>query len=289
MSGTIDAGGITLAYEETGSGEPVVLVMGAGSPGRVWRPYQVPALAAAGFRVITFDNRGVGGSSECPEGFTLADLTDDLAAVIEQVAGGTAHVVGTSLGARMAQRLAMTRPELVDRLALLATRGRTDAALTTFAHAQIAVQQQGLELPTEVSVALSALANLSPASLRDEVAAEDWLGILSMAPPIPSAGVRRQFEAALTHFPDSVSELGWITAPTLVIAFADDRLSPPHLGVEVAGAIPQARCQVVADAGHFGYLERPEEVNDLLVDFLTDHSLGRSWGRRHKAAGTTGP
>ncbi|WP_258045031.1 alpha/beta fold hydrolase [Streptomyces sp. SM11] len=270
MNGTIEAGGITLSYEETGSGEPVVLVMGAGSPGRVWRPYQVPALAAAGFRVITFDNRGVGDSSECPEGFTLADLTDDLAAVVEQVAGGTAHVVGTSLGARMAQRLATTRPELVDRLALLATRGRADASLTAYVRAQIAVQQQSLVLPPEVLATMGALANLSPASLRDEVTAEDWLAMLSMAPPTPSAGVRRQFEAALTHFPDTVSELGWITAPTLVLAFADDRLSPPHLGIEVAGAISGAHCEVVADTGHFGYLERPDEVNDLLVDFLTD-------------------
>ncbi|MGV9317145.1 alpha/beta fold hydrolase [Streptomyces sp. NPDC003691] len=289
MSGTIEAGGITLAYEETGSGEPVVLVMGAGSPGRVWRPYQVPALAAAGFRVITFDNRGVGGSSECPGGFTLADLTDDLAAVIEQVAGGTAHVVGTSLGARMAQRLAMTRPELVDRLALLATRGRGDATLTAFARAQIAVQRQGLVLPPEVSAALGALANLSPASLRDDAAAEDWLDMLSMAPPTPSAGVRGQFEAALTHFPDTVSELGWITAPTLVLAFADDRLSPPHLGLEVAEAIPGAHCEVLADTGHFGYLERPEEVNKLLVDFLTDHSPGRPRKEHHQPAGSTGP
>ncbi|WP_445397945.1 alpha/beta fold hydrolase [Streptomyces sp. LE64] len=290
MSGTIDAGGITLAYEETGSGEPVVLVMGAGSPGRVWRPYQVPALTAAGFRVITFDNRGVGGSSECPEGFTLADLTEDLAAVIEQVAGGTAHVVGTSLGARMAQRLATTRPELVDRLALLATRARADAALTTFARAQIAVQQQGLALPPEVSVALGALANLSPASLRDEVTAEDWLAMLSMAPPTPSAGVRRQFEAALTHFPHSVSELGRITAPTLVLAFSDDRLSPPHLGVEVAEAIPQAHCEVLPETGHFGYLERPEEVNDLLVRFLTDRSPDRPRrGHRQTGGSHSGP
>ncbi|MGX2994054.1 alpha/beta fold hydrolase [Streptomyces sp. JNUCC 64] len=287
MSGTIEAGGVTLAYEETGDGEPVVLVMGAGSPGRVWRPYQVPALVAAGFRVITFDNRGVGGSSPCPGGFTLADLTDDLAAVIEQVAGGTAHVVGTSLGARMAQRLAMTRPELVDRLALLATRGRADAALTTYAHAQIAVQRQGLTLPPEVSVALNALANLSPASLRDETAAEDWLAMLSMAPPTPSAGVRGQFEAALTHFPHSVSELGWITAPTLVLAFADDRLSPPHLGIEVAEAIPRARCEVLPETGHFGYLERPEEVNALLVDFLTSPSPDRPRGEHHRTAQTT--
>lgn len=268
MKATIDLGEVTLSYEEFGTGEPVVLVMGAGSPGRVWRAYQVPALTAAGYRVILFDNRGVGDSSPGSEGFTMGDLTEDLAVVVEKVAGGRAHVVGTSMGARMAQRLALTRPELVDRLVLLAARGRADAALSTFARAQMALHDQQIALPTEVRATLSALANLSPASLRDETTATDWLAMLAMSPAIPPRGVREQFAAALTDFPASVSHLSAITAPTLVVSFADDRLSPPHHGTEVADAIPQARHEVVADAGHFGYLERPEEVNRLLVDFL---------------------
>ncbi|MFI1015260.1 alpha/beta fold hydrolase [Streptomyces sp. NPDC020965] len=269
MTGTVELGGITLAYEEFGAGEPVVLVMGAGSPGRVWRAHQVPALVAAGLRVIIFDARGVGGSSPCPEGFTLDDLTDDLAGLVAKVAQGPAHVVGTSLGARVAQQLALVRPDLVNRLALLATRGRTDAALSAFAHAQMALHDHAVALPPEARAALGALANLSPASLRDEIEAEDWLAVLAMAPETPSAGVRAQFAAALTGFPPSVSAFAGITAPTLVVSFADDRLSPPHLGREMAAAVPGARSEVVADTGHFGYLERPAEVNRLLVEFLT--------------------
>ncbi|MCM2388251.1 alpha/beta fold hydrolase [Streptomyces albipurpureus] len=269
MTGSIELGGITLSYEEFGSGEPVVLVMGAGSPGRVWRAHQVPALVAAGLRVIIFDARGVGGSSPCPQGFTLDDLTDDLAGLVQKVAQGPAHVVGTSLGARVAQHLALTRPDLVNRLALLATRGRTDAALSAFSRAQIALHDHGVILPEEVRAALGALANLSPASLREEIEAEDWLAILGMAPPTPSAGVRAQFAAALTGFPPSVSAFAAITAPTLVLSFADDRLSPPHLGREMAEVIPGARAEVLPDTGHFGYLERPAEVNRLLVEFLT--------------------
>ncbi|GAA2243253.1 alpha/beta fold hydrolase [Streptomyces amakusaensis] len=269
MTETIELGGITLAYEEFGSGDPVVLAMGAGSPGRVWRAHQVPALVAAGLRVIVFDARGVGGSSPCPEGFTFDDLTDDLAGLIEKVAQGPAHVVGTSLGARVAQQLALHRPDLVNRLALLATRGRPDAALTVFSQAQIALHDHNVALPTEARAALGALANLSPASLRDEIEAEDWLAILGMTPATPSAGVRAQFAAALTGFPPSVSAFAGITAPTLVVSFADDRLSPPELGAEIADAVPGARSEVVPDTGHFGYLERPAEVNRLLVDFLT--------------------
>ena len=92
--------GIELNVQTEGSGELVVLVMGTGSPGRVWRTHQVPALVQAGYRVAYFDNRGIKPSSECASGFTIHDLVADTAALITHL-GGPAHVIGTSLGARM--------------------------------------------------------------------------------------------------------------------------------------------------------------------------------------------
>ena len=66
--------GIDLSYEVAGDGPLVVMVMGTGSPGRVWKAHQEPALVKAGFRVVTFDNRGIAPSSECADGFTLDDM-----------------------------------------------------------------------------------------------------------------------------------------------------------------------------------------------------------------------
>src|SRR5690606_28279810 len=77
--------GIQLNYDVTGSGPLVLLVMGSGSPGRVWRSYQVPALVAAGFRVATMDNRGIAPSTESASGITMADLVGDTAALIEHL------------------------------------------------------------------------------------------------------------------------------------------------------------------------------------------------------------
>src|ERR687893_2302533 len=94
---------IPLNYEVKGTGPLVVLVMGTGSPGRVWELHQVPALVAAGYRVCTFDNRGIAPSDECASGMTIDDLVGDTAALIEHLGDGPVRVVGTSLGSRIVQ------------------------------------------------------------------------------------------------------------------------------------------------------------------------------------------
>ncbi|MFD4182897.1 alpha/beta fold hydrolase, partial [Rhodococcus sp. NPDC058514] len=115
--------GIQLNYQVKGSGDLVVLIMGTGSPGRVWDLHQVPALLAAGYRVCTFDNRGIAPTDECVDGIAIEDMVADTAALIEHL-GGPAHVIGTSLGARVAQELALARPELVRKAVFLAAHGR---------------------------------------------------------------------------------------------------------------------------------------------------------------------
>ncbi|GAA3462131.1 hypothetical protein GCM10018963_41440 [Saccharothrix longispora] len=98
------------------------------------------------------------------------------------------------------------------------------------------------------------------------MAARDWLDVLEYAGPSTGKGVRAQLE--LDDFGDRLAAYRDITAPCLVVGFADDRVLPPHLAREVADAIPGARYEEVADAGHYGFLERPEAVNRLVVDFL---------------------
>ena len=257
--------GINLSYQVDGEGDLVVLVMGTGSPGRVWHAHQVPALRAAGFRVATFDNRGIPPTDECASGMRLADLVGDTAALVESL-GGRAHVVGTSLGARVAQELALARPDLVSRAVLLATAGRDDPLQLALSRGERALHDQGVALPPEYHAAVSAVLNLSPATLRDPVAARDWLDVLEYAGPAAGEGVRAQLE--LDDFGDRLAAYRDITVPCLVVGFADDRVLPPHLAREVADAIPGARYEEVADAGHYGFLERPEAVNRLVVDFL---------------------
>jgi pimeloyl-ACP methyl ester carboxylesterase len=258
--------GINLSYRVEGEGDLVVLVMGTGSPGRVWHAHQVPALRAAGFRVATFDNRGIPPTDECASGMVIGDLVGDTAALIESL-GGRAHVVGTSLGARVAQELALARPDLVAKAVMLAAAGRNDPVQTVMSRGERELHDQGITLPARYHAAVTAALNLSPATLRDPVRARDWLDVFEFTGSAVGKGVRAQME--MNEYESRLDAYRAITVPCLVVGYADDRLLPVHLAREVADAIPGARYAEVADAGHYGFLEQPEAVNRLLVDFLT--------------------
>jgi pimeloyl-ACP methyl ester carboxylesterase len=262
----VELNGISVNHRVTGEGDLVVLVMGTGSSGDVWRSHQVPALVAAGYRVATFDNRGIPPTDECAGGFTVDDMVGDTAALVEHLGGGPARVVGTSLGARVAQELALARPDLVSHAALLATSGRQDPVRTALSLGERELHDAGVKLPAKYHAATTALRYLSPATLADPATARDWLDLFEFGGSTVGAGVRAQM--ALNDFADRLAAYRRITVPCLVVGFADDRTLPPHLAREVADAIPGARYAEVADAGHLGYLEKPAEVNRLLLDFF---------------------
>ncbi|HUQ54192.1 alpha/beta fold hydrolase [Lentzea sp.] len=259
--------GIELNVQTEGSGDLVVLVMGTGSPGRVWRSYQVPALVRAGYRVAYFDNRGIKPSSECGGGFGIDDMVADTAAVISHL-GGPAHVVGTSLGARITQELSLAHPSLVRSAVLMATSGRPEPVQQAWSRALCDLYDKGAEVPPAFYAAASVIRNVSQATLADPASAQDWLQLYEFAGSSLTAGDRAQL--ALSDFAPRLEAYRAITARSLVIGFADDLVLPPRLAREVADAIPGARYAEIAGCGHIGYLERPDEVNRLLVEFLRE-------------------
>ncbi|WP_312870491.1 alpha/beta fold hydrolase [Gordonia asplenii] len=260
--------GIEISYEDSGgTGQLVVMVMGTGSPGRVWKANQQPALVRAGYRVVTFDNRGIAPTSECADGFTLDDMVADTAALIEHVGGGPAVVVGTSLGARITQELALARPDVVKAAVMIATYGRTTPLQEAISVGERALYDNKITLPKEYEAAITAHLNLSPHTLADDRSARDWLDIIGYSPQTVTPGVRAQFELHNAE-PNRLDAYRAISTPALVIGFADDRTLPVHLAREVADAIPGAKYEQVEKAGHFGYLEQPAAVNKLLLDYL---------------------
>jgi pimeloyl-ACP methyl ester carboxylesterase len=259
---------VRISYDDwAGTGPLAVLVMGTGSPGRVWHTHQVPALRTAGFRVVTLDNRGVGASDECAAGFTIDDMVGDVAALVEHLDAGPAAVIGTSLGARIVVELALARPELVTRAVALAAHARLDPVQRAFTAGEIALADEKIVPPLDYHAAVSAVQYLSPATLRDEHAAQDWLDLLAFRGAAISPGHRAQLGVSLA-LTDRRAAYRDVTVPLLVVGFADDATIPPRLSREVADAVPGARYVEIPDAGHYGYLERPAEVNRVLLDFL---------------------
>jgi pimeloyl-ACP methyl ester carboxylesterase len=261
----VSTNGIRLAYERTGRGEPVLLIMGQAAGGNVWSVYQVPAMEGAGYEVITFDNRGMPPSEVPPGDYSLADLVADTAGLIEALGAGPCRLVGTSLGALVATELAVSRPDLVSCCALMAVRARSDAIRRAVSAGERALTTGGIQLPAAYEASVGVLQMFSPATLNDDAAISAWLDIYEM-----SAGRRAAASGqdAIDLTCDRRDALRAVAVPCRVIAFSDDLMCPPHLCAEVAEAIPDCDYIEIGSCGHLGYLERPDEVNSAIVEFL---------------------
>lgn len=256
---------MNLAYEDRGDGEPVLFIAGQGGLGRTWDLYQVPAFRSAGYRVITFDNRGVGATSEA-HGFTAATMVADTAALIEQLELAPVRLVAVSMGSYIAQELMLCRPELVSQAVLMATRGRHDRTRDFFRIAERDLADSGVQLPPTYEAKLRLIESFSPKTLNDENAVRDWIDMFTRWPAKVTPGIRAQYGVAPQL--DRRAAYRRITAEVLVIGFADDLVMPPYLGAEVADSLPKGRYLEISDAGHLGFLERPDAVNAAIIDFF---------------------
>ena len=254
-----------LAYEDCGSGEPVLFIAGQGGAGRTWHVHQVPAFTGAGYRVVTFDNRGI-GATENADGFTTQTMVADTASLIEQLGLAPVRIVAVSMGAYIAQELMVARPELVSQAALMATRGRHDRMREFARHAERELADSGVQLPTAYGAKVRLLRSFSPKTLNDDSAVADWIGMFTIWPVKATRGLRCQLDVA----PDGnrLPAYRSITAPVLVIGFADDLAMSPHLAREVADAMPNGHYLQISDAGHLGFLERPQAVNAAILQFF---------------------
>ncbi|MGH3168649.1 MAG: alpha/beta fold hydrolase [Trebonia sp.] len=256
---------ISLAYERIGNGAPVLLIMGQAAGGNAWTMHQVPALIEAGYQAITFDNRGM-PPSDVPRGdYSLADLVTDTIGLIEALDVAPCRVVGTSLGALVAAELVASRPDLVTCCVLMAVRARADVFRWALFTGDRALAQSGTRVPHAYDAPISVLQMFSPATLNDETTIQQWLDIYERS------GARRDVaggQNAIDTISDYREMLTTVSVPCRVIAFSDDLLCPPHLCAEVADAIPECDYVEIGSCGHAGYLERPDEVNSAIIEFL---------------------
>ncbi len=257
--------GVNLAYDDRGSGDPILFIAGRGGAGRTWHLHQVPAFQKAGYRVVTFDNRGI-GATEKAKGFTTAQMVVDTAALIEKLDLGPVRIMSVSMGSFIAQELMLARPELVSAAVLMATRGREDRTREFCRSAERDLIESGIELPPTFDAKMRLLENFSPKTLNDDQAVRDWIEMFTMWPTRLTPGLRAQSSVAPQE--NRLSAYRNIAAPVLVIGFADDLVLPPYLGREVADALPNGRFLQIPDTGHLGFIERPEAVNSAALEFF---------------------
>jgi pimeloyl-ACP methyl ester carboxylesterase len=264
--GTVEANGQTLYYEIHGDGPPLALVMGIGYDATLWQLHQVPALSKH-FRVIVFDNRDVGRSSHASTAYTIADMADDVAGLLDGLGVAHAHLLGISMGAMIAQEFALRHPRRLDKLILTGTGAAT--ARSKFDPISIWNFVKSNDDEGRAFAGQQFLWLFSESFRRNPEAVEQTLAMLAANPnPVGADAYARQANAYLRH--DTLDRLGDIAAPTLVIAGERDLLTPPWICREVAGGIPDARFKLVKGPGasHVLPLERPDEFNALVLDFL---------------------
>ena len=255
----------TLAYTDTGSGDPVLFIAGTGGAGRTWHIHQVPAFIAAGYRCITFDNRGIGATEDLSD-FSTDEMVADTAELIESVVGAPVRLVAMSMGAFIAQELMLSRPELLTRVVLMGTRGRLDETRMAFRAADLELADSGIELPAGYAAKVRILENFSPKTINDAAAIGEWVEMFTAFPLPRTPGWRAQMTVAPAE--NRLLAYRSITTEVLVIGFADDVITPPALGREVGEALPNGRYIQIANAGHLGFLERPDVVNNAMLEFF---------------------
>ena len=266
---TVQVNDITVAVQEFGEGEPLLIINGTSQSLGFWT--ETALVWANRFRVITYDLRGMGGSERGSGALSVASLAADAQGLLETLDIERAHVLGYSLGSAIAQELALAAPNRVASLVLYCTWGRTDgfqrAMMTGLAHPW----RTG-----DVEAALGALGVAFSPQLLDNP--EFGVLIEQLLPLFPSTEQQirtcaEQWDADLAH--DTLDRLSEITTPTLVIAGEQDLLTPPWHGRQVADAIPGARHHLFTGPGssHALGVERAEEFVPMVLEFLGEHPM----------------
>jgi pimeloyl-ACP methyl ester carboxylesterase len=261
----IQTGGLEIAYERVGQGPPLMFVHGAAEDGRVWRP-QLVALAGE-FTVVAWDEPGAGRSSDVPTDFSLADYASCLAAVIEALELGPAHVAGLSWGSTVVLELYRHHPELVATLVLIgAYAGWKGSLPADEVAARVEAVRRLLAAPAE------AFDPTLPGLFAGEAPAECVALLEEIAADVRAQSLRTQL--LLMAEADQRDLLPRIAVPTLLIWGELDARSPLRVARQFQATIPQAELVVIPGAGHVCQLERPERVNEAVRSFCRSHPSG---------------
>ncbi len=264
----VRANGINLYYEERGSGEPLLLIMGITAPGSVWEKHV--ALWELHFRCILLDNRGVGFSDK-PEGpYTTAEMADDCAGLMDALNIPKARVAGVSMGGTIAMQLALRHPEKVGAMVLMCPWARCDRKTeAVFRHMMHAKRLRPEEFSNFVQQLIWHPSSWDNDTVYDELMRAQREAAIDPFPQ-PLHGLEGQGHACISH--NVLAELPKIKHPCLVIGGKEDMFIPAWMVTEVAEAIPNSELHLYDSAGHVFHWEQIEDFNPRALNWLKKHS-----------------
>jgi 3-oxoadipate enol-lactonase len=261
----VDAGNVELSYERSGSGPPLLLIMGLSGTLLHWGEPLMEELRT-NFDTIVYDHRGVGASSRVEASFTIADLATDAAGLLSALGVESAHVMGISMGGMIAQELALAHPELLRTLTLGCTYcGGPGSSLPPQPELGAAIMSGDRDR----AVRAMWKANVSRGFAQDDEAYARFHAI-GLERSVAVAVTMEQLSAITRH--DTSTRLGSLEKPTLVVHGTEDAIIPVENGRMVAGLIPGARLEVLGDTGHLFFWEHPKHSAELVCEHALVHA-----------------
>lgn len=269
---SVTLGDVTIAYDVSGDddADPVVLICGCGQPALAWHVGVVGALVDAGYRVVTFDNRGVAPSSSPPAPYTVDAIVADTLGLLDHLDIRVARFVGHSMGGWVAETLAIRHPDRVRAAALLGSCNVATAWEKAITTVERDLARLDYALPP-LFYATETLRYLPNHELQQDDVVDAWLALIGDQEPWPNPGRLGQYEACLAWSLDLDRTEAWssIRVPCLVLAFEHDIDSPPARARHAADRIPGARFVEIPDTSHLAPFTHPDLVAAAAVDFFT--------------------
>lgn len=256
--------GINMAYDDAGSGLPIVLIHGFPLCRKMWHP-QVTKLVEAGFRVITPDLRGF-GESDAPDGpYSMELFSDDVIALLDHLEIEKAVIGGMSMGGYVLFNICERYTERLLGACFITTRATADDEAGKARRLQLA--QDVMKLGPQVVAGPFEKLLFAEQSLTERPKLVEEVCRWMVA--TPSRGLAGGL-LAMRERKDYSSYLGNITIPSLAIGAAGDKVTPPENAQRIAAEISGGKLCIIPDAGHMANLEHPGAFNKCLIEFLKD-------------------
>jgi len=247
-------------FSETGAGDPMVLVMGLGADATAWAPHS--NVWSREYRCIAVDNRGAGRTPLGPDPISTRSMAQDVIALMSELDIENSILVGISMGACIAQEVALAAPALVRKLVLVAPWARCDP----FTASELSVLDRVYRLGDHRTF---------NELLRNTIWTPEWVNNhhlemdrnLAIKSTMESAAFAQQVAACKSH--DTIDRLSSITVPTLVTFGEDDRFIRPALSLETAALIGDAQVYTYQGSGHVHHWEQLDRFNRDVSSWLS--------------------
>jgi len=249
---TAAVNGITLGYRTIGRGEPLLLIMGYAGTMDVWAPQMIEALASE-YKVIMFDNRGMGTSKTSLTPFSISLFASDALGLMDALKIEKAHILGWSMGSLIAQEMVLTAPDRIGKVVLYGTFIETRGLMKT----------------------LKAMDKMSTEQFVARLFPEDWAKLhpevfknLPAPAQAPDPQIVKKQKAAIGGWRGSASRLGKIRNDTLIVVGEEDDISPPAQGLAVVKKIKGSWLTRFKGAGHWLMYQAPLTLAQTVLLFL---------------------